>query len=54
MMFDALDSIISAPLAFIYMSILSSEWRFSKKTMRILLPLFIVSLFLIDCGFMMQ
>lgn len=54
MMFDALDSIISAPLAFIYMCILSSEWRFSKKTMRILLPLFIVSLFLIDCGFMMQ
>lgn len=48
MVINALDSMISAPFGLIYMIILSAEWRFSKKTMRILTPLFILCLFVAD------
>lgn len=48
MVINALDSMISAPFGLVYMAILSDGWRFSKKTMRVLAPLFILCLFCVD------
>ena len=48
MIINALDSMISTPFGLIYMIILSDGWRFSKKIMRRLVPLFILCLFLTD------
>ncbi|MCB6203425.1 sensor histidine kinase [Extibacter muris] len=48
MIINALDSMISAPFGLIYMIILTDEWRFSKKTMRLLAPLFVLCLFIAD------
>lgn len=45
---NALDTMISAPFGLLYMVILTDEWRFSKKIMRILIPLFILCLFSVD------
>lgn len=48
MIINALDTMISAPFGLIYMIILSDGWRFSIKTMKILAPLFVVCLFIVD------
>lgn len=48
MIINALDTMISAPFGLMYMIILSDGWRFSIKTMKILTPLFIVCLFIVD------
>ena len=48
MIINALDSMISAPFGLIYMIILTDGWRFSKKTMRRLAPLFVLCLLLAD------
>lgn len=42
--YSALSSIITGPLSFLFVVILTLEWRFSPRTMRILIPAFIVLL----------
>lgn len=39
--YSAVSSIITGPLNFLYIAILTLEWRFSKRTMRILIPAFL-------------
>ena len=48
MIINALDTMISVPFGLIYMVILSDGWRFSEKVMKILVPFFILCIFLVD------
>lgn len=42
--YSAVSSVITIPLCFLIVAILTFEWRFSAKTMRILTPVFIILL----------
>lgn len=50
MVLNAIESMLSSPLGLIYMIILSDGWRFSRKTMQIVTPFFVIFLFALNAA----